>query len=451
MLEKAGIKYTLIDKTSSAQPLGGGLFLSPQVMRVFDQLGILPELDEIGTRGPQLKYFTQDGKEVACVVPGHLENFGYHAYFFARIDLVNVLLRHIPQEKILWGKKVLSTMQNENGVMVRFSDNSTLDGDILIGADGAYSAVRQSLYRNMKKKGIKIPDSDTGKLHFQEFCVLGVTDYIGDKYPIVNNENQYLSIVLGSKEKPYNLAYAPTKGGRLCWRIAGKLIENQIVDEASFRFSDWQSESIQDIVSEIEKVPIAIGGTVGNLLENTSSVSRVMLEDKWFHTWYEGRTVLVGDACHKTLPAAGQGAIQAILDVVVLANLMYELPSTEVKDITHMFATYFDIRAEVTRKVVETSKKLGRMASGKSTFDLWFRNVVIKLVSSSFVQHRLSKKMAGRPVLSYLPEPPMRGNMPDTFPVMTLAPKDKKGKPVTVTIADADAEAKRSEKNAVAA
>ncbi|KAG0253349.1 hypothetical protein DFQ27_007455 [Actinomortierella ambigua] len=429
MLEKAGIRYVLVDKTPSAQPLGGGLFLSPQVMRVFDQLGILPELDEIGTRGPQLKYFTQDGKEVACVVPGHLENFGYHAYFFARVDLVEVLLRHIPKDKVLWGKKVLSTMQNENGVMVRFSDNSSLDGDILIGADGAYSAVRQSLYRNLKKKGVSVPASDTGMLHFQEFCILGVTDYIGDKYPIVNSTDQYLSIVLGSKDKPYNLAYAPTKGGRLCWRIAGKLIENQIVDEASFRFSDWASESIQDIVTEIERVPIAIGGTVGNLLENTPSVSRVMLE-----------------ACHKTLPAAGQGAIQAILDAVVLANLMYELPSTSVKDLGCMFATYFEIRGDVTRKVVETSKKLGKMASGKSTLDLWFRNVIIKLVSSTFVQNRLSKKMAGRPVLNYLPEPPLRGNMPDTFPTMTLTQKDKNEKSEAT-----DSKSKSSENNAVAA
>ncbi|KAG0240679.1 hypothetical protein BGW41_006762 [Actinomortierella wolfii] len=428
MLERAGIRYTLVDKTPSAQPLGSGLFLSPQVMRVFDQLGILPELDEIGTSGPQLKYFTQDMKEVACVVPGHMENFGYNAYFFARYDLVQVLLRHIPKEKIQWGKKVLSTMQNEHGVMVRFSDNTTLDGDILVGADGAYSAVRQSLYRNMKKKGLTVPAADTGKLHFNEFCVLGVTEYIGDKYPVVNNDVQHLSIVLGSKEKPYNLAYAPTAGGRLCWRIAGKLIENQVMDEASFRFSDWASESIQDIVSEIEKVPIAIGGTVGNLIENTVNVSRVMLEDKWFHTWYEGRTVLAGDACHKTLPAAGQGAIQAILDAVVLANLMYELPSKGVKDIEHMFSVYFDLRGEVTRKVVETSKKLGKMASGNGTLDIFIRNIVIKLVSSSFVQNRLSKKMAGRPVLNFLPEPPLKGKMPNTFPEITLNPKNKETK-----------------------
>ncbi|KAG0259809.1 hypothetical protein DFQ27_003893, partial [Actinomortierella ambigua] len=365
MLEKAGTRYTLVDKSDSAQPaIGGGVFLTPQVMRVYDQLGLLPELDEIGTRGAQLKYFTQDGKEVACVVPEHFENFGYHAYFFARIELMEVLLRHIPKEKVLWSKKVVGTSQDEKSVSVFFSDDSTLEGHILVGADGAYSAVRQSMYHNMKDQGIPIPEEDMGKLHFNEYCVLGMTEDISEKFPIVSSKDQYLSIVLGSKENPYNLAYAPTKGGRLCWRIAGKLIDNQVVDEASFRFSDWGSESIQDIVAEIEKVPIAIGGTVGNLLENTKSISRVMLEDKWFNTWYQGRTVLAGDSCHKTLPAAGQGAIQAILDAVVLANLMHELPSTDVKDLEHMFATYFDLRGEVTRQVVETSKKLGKLASG---------------------------------------------------------------------------------------
>ncbi|KAF9974672.1 hypothetical protein BGZ73_001856 [Actinomortierella ambigua] len=433
MLEKAGTRYTLVDKSTTVEPaIGGGVFLSPQVMRVFDQLGILPELDEIGTRGPQLKYFTQDGKEVACVVPEHMENFGYHAYFFARIELMEVLLRHIPKEKVLWGKKVVRTSQDDKAVTVFFGDDTTLEGHILVGADGAYSAVRQSLYHNMKAQGLPIPEEDMSKLNFNEYCVLGMTEDISDTFPIVKGDEQYLSIVLGSKENPYNLAYAPIKGGRLCWRIAGKLIDNQVVDEASFRFSDWESESIQDIVHEIEKVPIAIGGTVGNLIENTKSISRVMLEDKWFNTWYQGRTVLAGDSCHKTLPAAGQGAIQAILDAVVLANLMHELQSTEVKDLEHMFATYFELRGDVTRQVVETSKKLGKMASGNSTLDLWIRNIVIKLVSSQFVQSRLTRKMAGRPVLNYLPEPAVRGNMPNTFPAMTLGQKGK-------TAADADA------------
>lgn len=61
----------------------------------------------------------------------------------ARPDLYDLLLRQIPKENIHMGKRVLSTLQNENGVVIRCSDDSSYDGDILVSADGAYSAVRQ--------------------------------------------------------------------------------------------------------------------------------------------------------------------------------------------------------------------------------------------------------------------------------------------------------------------
>ncbi|KAF9189689.1 hypothetical protein BGZ50_000637 [Haplosporangium sp. Z 11] len=58
------------------------------------------------------------------------------------------------------GRKVLSILQNENGVMIRCSDGgSTVEGDILVGAGEAYSSVRQSLFQCLKKAGY-LPASD---------------------------------------------------------------------------------------------------------------------------------------------------------------------------------------------------------------------------------------------------------------------------------------------------
>ena len=57
------------------------------------------------------------------------------------------------------GKNVISLLQNENRVMIRCTDNSTHHGNILVGANGAYSAVRQKLHAHIKDKG-KLPKSD---------------------------------------------------------------------------------------------------------------------------------------------------------------------------------------------------------------------------------------------------------------------------------------------------
>lgn len=72
------------------------------------------------------------------------------------------------------GKKVLSFEQNDLGVMIRCSDNTSYHGDILVGSDGAYSAVRQHLFKILKTKKL-LPATDEGALPFDWICLVGQT------------------------------------------------------------------------------------------------------------------------------------------------------------------------------------------------------------------------------------------------------------------------------------
>ncbi|KAF8949368.1 hypothetical protein BGZ47_005591 [Haplosporangium gracile] len=68
-------------------------------------------------------------------------------------------------------------------------------------------------------------------------------------------------------------------------------------------------------------------GRFGDLLDKTEvdKVSKVTLEQGVSRHWSHGRTVLIGDAAHKSLPYAGQGANQAILDCIALVSKLYLL------------------------------------------------------------------------------------------------------------------------------
>ena len=72
------------------------------------------------------------------------------------------------------GKKVLSTDEGDNGITVTFSDGTTASGDILIGADGAYSAVRQNLFKRLKAQN-KLPAVDDVPLPYSTVCLVGQT------------------------------------------------------------------------------------------------------------------------------------------------------------------------------------------------------------------------------------------------------------------------------------
>jgi hypothetical protein len=82
-------------------------------------------------------------------------------------------------------------------------------------------------------------------------------------------------------------------------------------------------ENLRDVPNPFSKLQ----GCFGDLLDKTDpeKISRVTLEQGVFNRWFHGRTVLIGDAAHKSLPYAGQGANQAILDCIYLVSKIYLL------------------------------------------------------------------------------------------------------------------------------
>lgn len=68
-----------------------------------------------------------------------------------RPDLYAVLTKHLPTNKISFGKKVMSLVQDQNRATVMCSDRSVYHADIVIGADGTYSGIRQAMYAAIEK------------------------------------------------------------------------------------------------------------------------------------------------------------------------------------------------------------------------------------------------------------------------------------------------------------
>jgi len=79
------------------------------------------------------------------------------------------------------------------------------------------------------------------------------------------------------------------------------LDEETSKDNDSFRNSEWGPEAAQSMCKEVRdfRLPGGVNNdlTMGELIDNTPPhlISKVMLEEKLFETWYHGRTVLIGD------------------------------------------------------------------------------------------------------------------------------------------------------------
>jgi len=110
------------------------------------------------------------------------------------------MLRQVAPENISFNKKVLKVVDEDDKVTIHCSDNTAYECDIVVGADGAYSSVRQNMQKDMKEKGI-LPKSDGESLIAGYNCMVGVTQPLDpEKYPVLKDDNNcHFESIIGSE------------------------------------------------------------------------------------------------------------------------------------------------------------------------------------------------------------------------------------------------------------
>lgn len=124
---------------------------------------------------------------------------GYDFLVFSRPELYDILLRQIPKDRISFNKRILSMRRSVGGTRIYCSDNSIYEGDIVIGADGAYSAVRHNMHKMMKADEGVAPVQDVKDMAVPYMCMVGTTGPMDPvKYPQLLDPLNHLHHVVGT-------------------------------------------------------------------------------------------------------------------------------------------------------------------------------------------------------------------------------------------------------------
>ncbi|KAF9272492.1 hypothetical protein BGZ88_004724, partial [Linnemannia elongata] len=367
LLEKANIPYSIFERATVVKPLGSAMTVGPALLPIFQQLGIYDDLVDIGKYMTHVEAFKESCQPYRPVDWRPFEELaGYGQYIVTRPKLHELFLKQIPPHKIHFGNVAILT-----------SDSNIYEGDIVVGADGAYSAVRESMYEQLRAKGV-LPESDLEDLPFSCTCLVGQTKALDPEvYPIIKRPVGQSFTLLG-EERPYTAA------------------EEQGAKDGDN--ANWDASTAQTMCDETRnfQIPIDIDGrkmTMGDLYDLTPKefISKVGLEEKVFETWHHERIVLLGDACHKLHPNGGQGAVTAIHDAIALANILYAMPSKSLPDIANAFEEYRSERYPAAKEAFENSQLMSKITDrsfiGSVIFYLYtnmpmwlWRMMLVKLV-----------------------------------------------------------------------
>lgn len=94
----------------------------------------------------------------------------------------------------------------------------------------------------------------------------------------------------------FQMWLSPASGNRIVWSVTGELLSPGDSD-VNFRQSEFGPEAVDAVCGLIQDLKTPFGDTLGDLIGQSQrdNITKVMIEEKHYKTWFYGRTALIGE------------------------------------------------------------------------------------------------------------------------------------------------------------
>jgi salicylate hydroxylase len=339
-----GHRVRVFEQASELREVGAGVQLGPNGSRLLISLGLRDAMEGVVAlpNGREFRLWTTGQTwrafDLADVAE---EQFGAPYWTVHRGDFHAVLvdaMRRVAPDAIQIGNACVGFAQDERSATIKLANGETATGDVLIGADGVHSKIRQQMFGD-------------GQAHFT-----GIMAWRGlvpmDRLPPHQRRlvgNNWIGV--GGHVVTY-----PLRRGELLNFVA-------IVERDDWRTEGWtipgtQEECLRDIARWHEDVK-----TIARAID-TPFKWALLGRDPLDH-YAEGRVCVMGDAAHPTLPFLAQGANMALEDGIILARCMDEFNDVR-EGLHHYEQARLERTAAIVRGSADNTKRFHNPALGEA-------------------------------------------------------------------------------------
>ena len=313
-----GIPSTVLERAPQLNPVGAGIIMNPNAMRVLEKNGLADEVRR--DSWPYLTRETRDQRGRLLAVRDYRPL--YDAGRLARGCLVH--RAHLLE--VLFRSLAAGTVQfNRTG--------GAADGyDLVIGADGIRSQVRRELFGDVSphymgyRSHRLTMDNVTGVRCFTEFLGRG----------------QRIGLVPINEKRLY------------VWTTYNSPREERAAPDLPRQFAQFTAEPIRRLFAA---------------LPPPDSIITTEIEELWADEWARDRMVLLGDAAHAMTPNIGQGAGMAMEDAAALAEELAARGKIE-----EALTRYVRRRKPRVELVMKVSREVGHDGQKSGALACWLRN-----------------------------------------------------------------------------
>lgn len=346
-LHRIGVEATVFERDSGPTTDEGHLLsVGSNALDALLAIGI--ELDGIPI--PELPSYTGSGKYLGAMYNGAASDSAPTSVLICR-NTLQERLRDLCAERgveIVYGRELESCKVTDSGATAVFTDGSTAEGDILVGADGVHSAVRRALFPQAADA------SYTGVLGLGGRSGPGTLDPTPETVVASFGYEGHFSYHVEADRSVQWLAFAPR--------------EEPVGPGDTTTPEEWKRWLLDVYGRDMPAVREILGNATGPI------DVRLMERLPKPPGRYRDRAVLIGDACAMT-GRIGAGTAMAMEDAVILAKCLRDLPEPDAA-----FAAYQALRTPRVDKVVKWGQMNAKPVKVRTPWGMHLRDAFGPLV-----------------------------------------------------------------------
>jgi salicylate hydroxylase len=303
-LRQHGLEVVVYERAPQLGEVGAGIQLGPNAVKVLRALGVERALRPLACEPTNMVSLAGDDAHLRFREPfkaTYAARFGAPYLTAHRADLHRVLCECVPPDIIRLDAQCTGVSSDGAHAVATFEGGGPIEADVIVGADGINSTVRESLF------GVQ-PVRFTQQMAWR--CIVPiecVPTRVGPGGTVAVGRDEYVGWI---GPDGHVICY-PIRGGALYNIFAGH-VTDQWVDES------WVvPSSIDELLEGYRGWNEALLGMLGNVVECFKWGIR---DRDPLPRWTKGPITLLGDAAHPMMPTLAQGAAMALEDGYALAR-----------------------------------------------------------------------------------------------------------------------------------